>query len=575
MAGIRVYSIFFLLLLVSCSNAGRPVEVPDSPEDTQLRPPVAPDYASLDLLSNRALARRLALDLTSTVRFSEIEDAIKSGGILAGVDVAAEHSGFKETLSRHVALAFDVDTPNFDDLLVMAGDDAALAAILDSRLLMDIAAEPALSVEFMLDSATPVFKNFFSGLASVMPPSGAAFWGLSGSPAWSGRDELAVNYGDGRPAIGILSTNSFIASSSLLDGKNSGTRTRAGLKLIEQIRCMNLHDASAHDFSELPPSIGSAEGVESLKSTNSACAGCHRPLAAAGNIFQGLGSTGGIENYRVYDPAAGGRWPDSWFGQPVSSWDGLTDALANDEAIQECLTRRVFESVSRRPAVHGRDTARMAAIPSRLQSSGTTVAEMDVVEWLRAIATSNATLSAPTVKASKVSRNEGLVPKLRWMDSEMILRVLAEAVPLAANDLDDLRRSSDAVVSELNYQGQIFERSSLPVSYLQSILQSIEQAASIIVASEFAPGVGQMDRGLFTGIENLTELDASTAVTELVRISVALSGQDVSAERVNRIRGIYELAVEQSAGVDAAAKAADGIAAGLTSILISPAFLAY
>lgn len=563
------------VLCVSCSNAGQAPVDPDVPEDPQLRPPVDPDFASLDVLGSRALARRFSLDLNASVDFQAIESAISARGIGAGIDVAMQSERFTTTVAGHIGRAFGSRGQPLDDLTILARDDADLANQLNGRLLMEIANESALSIEKTLATSTPVFSSLFRGTSSVVTADVASFWDLSGAPAWPGRTELSVEYLDNRPALGVLSQNSFFVSANILGGKATGDSSRAGLKLLEQIRCMDLHDQSAHDFSELPASIGSAGAIADWKMADPSCSGCHRPLAAASGIFQGFGNVGAIADYRTYDSSRGGAWPNAWFGRKVSSWDELANILADDEAIQECLTRRVFETLVQRPVIHGRDTPRMAVIPSKLRPSGASSSAFALRDWIKLIESSSATTSGPTLRTSKVSRAESQVQKLRWMSPDLLLKVLAHAVPLAEDDLEQTRLTSDSVFDGDHQGAMILGLASLPVSYFGNIIEVIESAAFTIIDKEFGAGVGQADRSLFTGIGGLTELTPEEATVELARISEQLTGQIASEAKTSRLREIYELANQNSDASDAAERAKDGLTAGLIAILASPGFLSY
>ena len=59
--------------LTSCGGAGQAPAVKPSPEDPKLHPAVLPAYATLDVLGNQKLARRLAIELNDSLNFESLE----------------------------------------------------------------------------------------------------------------------------------------------------------------------------------------------------------------------------------------------------------------------------------------------------------------------------------------------------------------------------------------------------------------------------------------------------------------------------------------------------------------------
>ncbi|NBQ52198.1 MAG: hypothetical protein EBU49_01270, partial [Proteobacteria bacterium] len=201
--GLWLAAIPFSFCMVSCGGAGEAPVAPAAPEKPQLQPAVLPAYATLDVMESKKLARRLAIELNNSLSFASIESAIASEGISAGVDAAVASTRFHGAASAFVGRAFGVDAAALYDLDVMAGSDAGLAASLNNQMRFAIAAEPALSVEKLAGSPLATFHDLFTGTTTVMDTAVATLWGLTGSPAWSGRPELYASYLDGRPGLGI------------------------------------------------------------------------------------------------------------------------------------------------------------------------------------------------------------------------------------------------------------------------------------------------------------------------------------------------------------------------------------
>jgi|GEM_PF-2779350 len=557
----------FSFFIASCSGGGEAPVAPAAPENPQLQPAILPAYATLDVMESKKLARRLAIELNNSLSFASIESAIASEGISAGVDAAVASTRFHGAASAFVGRAFGVDAAALYDLDVMAGSDPGLAASLNNQMRFAIAAETALAVERLIGRPASTFSDLFTGNTTVMDPAVATLWGLTGSPAWPGRLELYTSYLDGRPGLGILSSQSFLASSALLGGSVDHPDSRPGTNIIERLRCISWGNSEIHDFSLVDGGSVSASGLAELQDSSSSCAACHSGIKSAGNSLLGLGNRGGINPYKTYDGTAGASWPSTWFGRSVSSWSTLSSAISGDQAVQSCVTQRVFEAIAQRPANYGRDIPRMSMIASTLASTG-----FKVADWLVAIFQSPATTSGPTLKTSKVSQLEGLVAKARWMEPRKMLEALAEAAPLAAADMNTI--ASNLEPEESPGAGAT-GRSVLPLGYAAQITEIVESAVVAIVTRELAAGVGQSQRSVLSGVADPAFFSPDEAEAEAARIWESWIGEAPSEARKSSLGDIYDLAIGASVSGSAAGRTRDGLAAVLASILISPYFLSY
>ena len=553
--------------LTSCGGAGQAPAVKPSPEDPKLHPAVLPAYATLDVLGNQKLARRLAIELNDSLNFESLEATLTSAGVNAGVGAALASARFAGAVSAFVGRAAGVEAGGITDLDVMAASDPGLSVSLTNQMRFSIAAEPALTVEKMFADPSSTFGDLFAGSATVMSPVVATLWGLTGPPTWPGRSEITTIYADGRPGLGVFSSQGFIASADILGGSVDHPGSRAGSRVIEQLRCVSLSHFGAHDFSAIDGASITAGGLVSLQSTSVACAGCHNGISAAGDFLLGFGRRGGINNYKSYDASAGGGWPSAWFGRSVSSWTSLSSVLASDEAVQGCLTQRVFEVVAQRPANYGRDIPPMTSISARLAETG-----FKLADWFLAIFQSPAITSGPTLTASNVSNLEGLVAKARWVEPRKMLRALAEAAPLAAADMDTIALGIEP--DEFPGAGNS-GRFVLPLGYATEITRISEAAALAIVTREFALGVGQSQRAVFSGVVDPATLTSDEAETEAARIWKKWIGEGPSAVRKSALGDHYDFAYGSSLSATAAGRAQDALKALLASILISPYFLTY
>lgn len=551
--------------LTGCGGAGKAPVKPAEPDPTQLQPAVLPAYATLDVMTNRKLARRLAIELNESIDFASIESALDDGGVTAGVEAAVASSRYAAVVSRTVGRALGSDPSRLFDLDVMAANDAALAASLTNAVRKGVADEAALGFERLMGNPASVVGDIFSGNSSVMSPAVASLWAVTGTPAWPGRPELLVTYADGRPPLGLIVSQGLVASASRLGGSASQPSSRAGAHFLRQFRCLSI--ASSHDFNSLDGADVSAAGLQALKSSSSACASCHYAIASAGNALLGLGRPGGISTYRSFSSGAGAAWPSNWVGEEIGSWPELSSVISSDAAIRSCLTQRVFEAFAQRPANYGRDVPRMAAIPAALGDSG-----LRISDWVKAIIASPATTSGPTIAASKVSALEGRVAKSRWMQADRMLAILAHAAPLASADINAIATS--LAPGDLPGAGE-GGRSNLAMSQVGDVWNSVQSAAQVIVQREFAAGVTPSTRSIFKGVTDPATLTSAELETEAARIWELFTGQEATESRVDALVDLYELAVQASASGTAAQKAQDGLVAVLVSILTSPYFLSY
>lgn len=556
---------FFLTFLNACGGAGKPPEKPADPDRAQLRPAVLPAYATLDVMINRKLARRLAIELNESVSFAAIETALDAGGLDAGIDVAVSSSRYVGAVSKVAGRALGTDASRLDDLDAMAASDATLASTLTSQVRRGIAAEAALRFEYLMRSSSSVLLDVFSGNSSVMSPAVASLWGVTGTPAWVGRSELLVSYADGRPPLGMIVSQAHVSSATRLGGSSTHPESRAGAFFVSRFRCVPL--ATTHDFTALRSADVSAAGLATVKLTTSPCAGCHNVMTAAGNALTGLGRPGGITAYRAFNGGVGTTWPGNWFGSEVNSWTDFSHAMAGDEAVRACLTQRVFESIAQRPANYGRDIPRLAAIPASIDDSG-----FPINDWIKEIISSPAVTSGPTVASSKVSTLEGQVMKSRWMDAGKMLEILAEASPLAAADLDAIADNlAPAEERGAGDSGKMI----LPLSRPTAIWNAVQSAATAVVQREFAVGVTPGSRGIFHGVADPALLTSSDVRVLAGDVWQKMTGEELSTSRGDTFVDLYQLAVNESSAGTSRLKAQDGLVAVMASIFMSPFFLSY
>jgi hypothetical protein len=559
-------STFPALISTSCSRAGD-VTSPSVPEKPKLAPPFTSSYANLDILPPKALSRRLAFDLNDLLDSNAIADAISSSGVSAGVSLALQSDRFPHAASRFFGPAFGVGWSAAADLESMAESDPDFSALLTPAMREGIIAEADFFFERMLASSGSAARlgSVFSGVSSVAGPAVVALWGgAAGQPVFPGRSEVAFQYTDGRPGLGILTTQGFIASSGTLGGALEMPEDRLGARLLQTIRCTSFHSSHAHDFSTVSASAISASGLASYRLTARQCVGCHGQMAQAGKAILGLGNDGSVADYRVYDPAAGGAVPSNWFGTTTASWVELSDAIFSDEATRACLSQRLLEAMMQRSAIPERDGNRMATI-----AMTTMTAETNISEWLARVAGSPANTSGPTLKSSRASADETQVRKTRWRDPVKLLNALKQEAPLASSALDDLITQTAGLARGFLAGASVYE---LRVDYAANVWQVAIDAAAAIIDAEFAAGITPGQRQLFSGILDLASIDAEDAVSAITVVWSRWTGDDPGNPRRDDLRDLYEVALAHSSHIQ---PERDALVAMLASLLSSPLFLSY
>jgi hypothetical protein len=287
------------------------------------------------------------------------------------------------------------------------------------------------------------------------------------------------------------------------------------------------------------------------------------PVQAAGKLLLGTANAGGMAAYRSFDGSAGGNFPAHWFGSATASWSELSANLFADEALRTCLSQRVLESLVQRPANPERDSARMSIIAAYGMAGDGSVAE-----WFGGIVKSPANTAGATLSNSKVSSAEAAVRKTRWRDPAKLLTALRQQAPLAAPALDSMMAKA-SVNSGFSSSSSSYP---LRIDYAGDVWEYGVGAASAIVAAEFAPGVTQGQRGVFSSISDPATIDAASGAAAMATIWEKWTGNTPTSARRSDLESLYAEAIASSSSVQ---PELDGLTAMLASLIVSPLFLAY
>ena len=338
------------------------------------------------------LAIRASLDLRGVRPSAEEMEAVEADpAALDGlIDAWMEDPRFEERVAE---LYQEVFLTRNDSYLISAasyglGDEAAFSAAIGGevpRMVGRIAAEDLPWTELVTGDWTMANEV----LAQIWPldyPAGGTGW-------------QAARYTDGRPAAGVLATNSmwwrYTSTGSNANRARANAVSRTLLcydylsRPIEFDRNVNLLDE---------------EAVNDALGANPACVNCHQSLDPIASYLFGFWwfdyTSPGEASF--YFPEREQRWkdyngvPPAWYGQPGAGLAGLGHQIAADGRFVDCAVEHAWELLLRRD----RDIADTdALIPHRnaFISGGLTVKAL-----FRSVLSDPRYRSGPTAEAGYV-----------------------------------------------------------------------------------------------------------------------------------------------------------------------------
>lgn len=178
----------------------------------------------------------------------------------------------------------------------------------------------------------------------------ASIWPVEREP---GEGWQVARYTDGRPAAGVLSTNSlwwrYQSTASNANRKRANTASRILLcndylvRPLEFDRNVNLLDEDA---------------VDEAITTNPSCVNCHQSLDPLASYFFGFWWYDPSNTLEIvkYFPEREGRWEDytgvapSFYGQPGYTLRDLGEQIAGDHRFPTCAVEQAWELLLRRDA---------------------------------------------------------------------------------------------------------------------------------------------------------------------------------------------------------------------------------
>lgn len=160
-----------------------------------------------------------------------------------------------------------------------------------------------------------------------------------------------VHYTDGRPAAGVLSTNTMWWRYTSTDSNANRKRANA----ISRILLCNDYLSRPINF-DRNVNLLDSDAVAEAVTTNPSCVSCHTSLDPIASYLYGFwwyDYTNPLEA-RQYFPDREERWKSytgaapAWYGEPGYTLSDLGRQIAGDHRFPECATQQAFELLLRR-----------------------------------------------------------------------------------------------------------------------------------------------------------------------------------------------------------------------------------
>ena len=342
-----------LLLLVACGGGDAPRTSVDAAVDAVLSP--------------RAQLIRLSLDLRG-VRPTEAE--------LTAVDAdPAAYDGYVDAWLRDPRFGDQVEdlyNPVLRTRTANTYEDPAEAGI-DApswEVAASVGSEPLKLIRHVVEQDRP-FTEILTADYTLADPIVAAYWDLphSGASAWE-----VVRYPDGRPAAGVLATNTLwhrYPSAGL-----NANRHRAN-QLSRMFLCDDYLSRPVSFTREALDGLTPEEASDAIH-TNATCLSCHASLdPIAANFYGFWWEKGeGLAANRSYAADDEGRWseyfpsPPAYYGAPVSGLGELAADLAADPRFHRCTVQTVLGGLTQRAVDGEKDWEQVQALTDVFTESG-------------------------------------------------------------------------------------------------------------------------------------------------------------------------------------------------------------
>ncbi|MCB9741439.1 MAG: DUF1585 domain-containing protein [Alphaproteobacteria bacterium] len=492
-------------------------------------------------LEGPALARRISLDLRGVpLDEAELAELTEDPSALDGmVDAWLEDPRFPERVMELYAPVWRTRTEHWTVDLTAVDRDM----VDPQRVLLSLGEEPLRLLAALTEQDLP-YTTLVTADWTMADEITAALWPIERP---EGDGWLRSRYTDGRPAAGVLSSNTMWWRYTSSESNANRARANAISRIL-----------LCHDYTKRPVeatldvAVQDDAAIRDAVREDPGCVSCHSsldPMASALYGFFHLRDS--LEDAARYHPERERLWEEStgaapaFDGAPVADLSALGRAIAADERFARCAVQTGFEAMVQRPATL-EDQAQLTEIRERFLAGGLTVRAL-----MRAVVDSPAYRSAGDA---------------RMLTPEQLARVAEQALgygwrgpvgqPLLATDVGGFHSLAGG-----DDGASVFEPARSPTA---GLLLTSRRLAEVTAGYAVDKDIEADEPRLFTALDGTPE-GREAQVRLLLR---RLHGVEPEAAQVEAALALYDTLAAQGPEVEAWT----GV---LTGLLLSPEVLLY
>jgi hypothetical protein len=387
----------------------------------------------------------------------------------------------------------------------------------EAELVRSLGEEPLQIVKHVADNDLP-YTELVTADWTMANEVTAAIWPIERP---SGEGWQVSRYTDGRPAAGVLSTNTmwwrYTSTDSNANRKRANQTSRIFLchdylhRPIEFDRNVNLLDEAA---------------LSDALRNNPACVNCHVSLDPIASYYFGFWwYTDSVAEISTYHPDRELRWkdygdvPPAWYGVPGDNLADLGQQIAGDNRFAECAVEQAYELLLRRE-VTLQDEPNLTAIREEFLAGGMTHRAL-----LRAVVDTPEYRSGATEEVGYVPRKM-LTPDLLADSVEDLtgFRWTNEGWDLLESDTRGFRTLAGGADGY-----SVTRNADTPNATIVLVQERLAEAAAAHVVAHDAE---EPEKKLFTEIDftETPETGREAMVAQLVALHLRLFGHRVAAD---------------------------------------------
>lgn len=507
------------------------------------------EQESISTMDEQALLRRLSVDIRGVLPSEQEYEALTSRDALDFVDDFL----YDERFGRQVRRLFTDYYRTEVDFFSVSGSDFGVLSEVAFR--EAVGQEPLRILQEVAESDLP-WSTIVTADWTMANETSAQVYPID----YDGEGWQRAKYTDGRPAAGVIATNSLWWRYTTT--QSNANRNRANT-LSRILLCNNyLHRPITF---ERGLDLLDQEAVEDAIGNNPSCVGCHQtldPLAAHLFGFWSIQNDSYLEvqqyhpdrerSYEEYLGVAPG-----YYGSPSYGLAHLGTYIAGDERFVGCAVEQVSEQLLGR-AFSLTDTAWSTPHRNEFIQDG-----LQLRSLIRSI------VSDPLYRLAWYEDNDqGTNAKL--MKPAQVASVIAETTGFVWNYQEDEMFDNDLVgLKKLSGGGQVFVEPS--ATYLLSIARLVEQAAVYVVTQESELDIAQRKFFVEMDWDRALHEDQEASIAMIQRWHLLLFGRSIQPDgpemqaNLELWEGLYQIHNE-------APEAWVGL---LTALLRDPDFIIY